>query len=348
MKTNNGFWIPATLATLFSLFLTNCTKDVTIPILTTNEITDVTETTATSGGSISSDGGANITERGICWSTSQNPTIADFKTINGTESSTFTSTITGLTANRTYYLRAYATNRKGTGYGNSISFTTLDTIFNPNITYGTVTDIDGNTYKTVTIGSQTWMAENLKVSKYNDGTSISNITDSTEWANLTTGAFCDYENNPSNSETYGKLYNWYAANNGKLAPTGWHVPTNAEWTSLENYLIANGYNYDGTTTENKIAKAMGSSHGWASDLREGAIGNADYPEKQNASGFSALPGGLRYEYGRFERIGRYGYWWSSSDETNNKGYFRSLGAKHFLYFGLGYKEAGFSIRCIKD
>ncbi len=279
MKTKIRLWIPATMLALSSLFLvTNCTKDddatkdATIPVLTTTEVTEVTQTTATSGGVITSDGGATVTERGVCWSTSQSPTIADNKTTDGTGAGSFTSAITGLTANTTYYVRAYATNNKGTGYGSAMSFKTEESTTNPDITEGTIKDIENNTYKTVTIGTQTWMAENLKVTKYNDGASIPNVTDATAWSELTTGALCDYDNTPSNSETYGKLYNWYAVNTGKLCPTGWHVPSRSEWTTLENYLIANGYNYDGTTTNNKIAKAMASSSGWESSTDEGVIG----------------------------------------------------------------------------
>jgi len=269
---------------------------ITLPTVNTNAIINITQTTATSGGVITSDGGATVTERGVCWSTSQTPTITDNKTTDGTGAGSFTSAISGLTANTTYYVRAYATNNKGTGYGSAMSFTTLEggsgaIVFNPNITYGSMTDIDGNTYKTVTIGTQTWMAENLKVTKYNDGTNIPNVTDDTEWGNLTTGAYCNYNNDQSNVATYGRLYNWYAVNTGKLCPTGWHVPSDAEWTTLEDYLIANGYNYDGTTIDNKIAKAMASSSGWESYSEVGVIGNDDYPEKQNASGFTALPGG---------------------------------------------------------
>jgi uncharacterized protein (TIGR02145 family) len=139
--------------------------------------------------------------------------------------------------------------------------------------------------------------------KYNDGTAIPNVTDATAWSELTTGALCDYDNTPSNSETYGKLYNWYAVNTGKLCPTGWHVPSNTEWTTFENYLIANGYNYDGTTTEDKIAKAVASSSDWESFSEEGVIGNTDYPEKQNESGFTALPSGYRNSIGEFYYLG---------------------------------------------
>ena len=145
-----------------------------------------------------------------------------------------------------------------------------DIVFNPNITYGSITDIDGNTYKTVTIGTQTWMAENLKVTKYNDGIAIPNVTDNTAWRELTTGALCDYGNTPSNSETYGKLYNWHAVNTGKLCPTGWHVPSDAEWTELTDYL-------GGTSVAGDKLKETGSTH-W-SNLRTGAT---------NETGFTAL------------------------------------------------------------
>ncbi|MDD4729737.1 MAG: FISUMP domain-containing protein, partial [Dysgonamonadaceae bacterium] len=120
----------------------------------------------------------------------------------------------------------------------------------------TVTDIDDNVYHTVTIGTQVWMVENLKTTKYNDGTSIPLVSDGTAWSNLATPGYCFYNNDAANKSTYGALYNWFTVNTNKLAPTGWHVPTDAESTTLENYLIANGFNYDGTTTGNKIAKSM--------------------------------------------------------------------------------------------
>ena len=130
---------------------------------------------------------------------------------------------------------------------------------------GTVTDIDGNTYDYLTYGTQQWTVENAAMETYRDGTPIPQVTDATQWSNLTTGAWCYYDNDP----TKGKLYNWYAVAgihdndpntpNKEFAPLGWHVPTDAEWTTLEEHLIANGYNYDGTTTGNKIAKSMASN-----------------------------------------------------------------------------------------
>ena len=153
------------------------------------------------------------------------------KTTDGSGTGTFTSSITGLTAGTTYYVRAYATNSAGTGYGNDISFTTQQG------GVGNVTDDDGNVYHSVTIGTQVWMVENLKTTKYNDGTSIPLVTDATDWHNLLTPGYCWNNNDEATYKaTYGALYNWYTVNTGNLCPTGWHVPGDAEWTTLTTYL----------------------------------------------------------------------------------------------------------------
>lgn len=196
--------------------------------MTTTEISAITDSSAVCGGTITSDGGATVTARGVCWGATQTPTISDNKTTDGDGAGTFTSEITGLTPETKYYVRAYATNSGGTGYGSTISFTTLEDIT------GTVTDIDGNVYQTVKIGNQWWMAENLKVSHYQNSDAIPNVTNNSDWGNLSTGAYCAYNNDNVNISTYGLLYNWYAvADSRELAPTGWHVPTDEEWKQLE-------------------------------------------------------------------------------------------------------------------
>ena len=217
---------------------------------------------------------------------------------------------------------------------------------------GSATDQDGNTFEWINYGTQDWSIENAEVVKYRDGTEIPQVTDATEWANLTTGAWCYYDNDPSK----GKLYNWYAVAgihdndpntpNKTFAPEGWHVPTKAEWTTLENYLIANGYNYDGTTEGNKIAKAIVSTTGWNSSAYTGAIGNDQ--SLNNSSGFNAFPEGYRLNNATFANEGGFTDFWSSSEYELGAWYL------HLYFYGSNLsgnsdnKQAGFSVRFVRD
>jgi uncharacterized protein (TIGR02145 family) len=311
-----------------------------LPTLTT-AVSSITNTSAIAGGIISSNGGASITARGVCWSTITNPTIAlTTKTTDGTGIGVFTSNITGLTGNTTYYVRAYATNSVGTGYGNEISFTTPPI----NLPGPNLTDIDGNTYQSVTNCGLTFTKQNLNVSKYTDGTPIPQVTDPTAWANLTTGAWCYFNNTTANGTTYGKLYNWYAvvgiydtasANNPalrkKLAPTGWHVPTDAEWTQLTDCLGG------GSVAGGKM-KSTGTS-----------LWQSPNTAATNESGFTGLPGDHRSFNGQFMDIGSSATWWSSSDYSLADALFRYLnyydGTANRSFIG---KTNGLSVRCIKD
>ena len=412
--------------------VTFSTLQVALATLTTTAITSINSTTAVSGGNITADNGSSVTARGVCWGTANNPTIAlSTKTTVGTGTGSFASNITGLQPGTIYYVRSYATNSLGTSYGNEISFTTLQPptattaaatslasttatlngtvnannqnttvtfeygtttsygqtinaipntvsgstntgvsanlagltanttyhfrvkavsssgttygsdvtfttlgsiIFNPNLTYGSVSDNDGNTYKTIQIGTQTWMAENLKTTKYNDGTVIPLVTDGTAWAALSTPGYCWYSNDAATYKaTYGALYNWYTVNTGKLCPTGWHVPTDAEWTTLTTYL-------GGESNAGGKLKESGTIH-WLSP-NTGA---------NNSSGFTTLPGGYRNYNGSFLGIGGDGYWWSSTEYATYIAWYR------YMYYYLSnvyrsdfYKLGGFSVRCLKD
>jgi len=314
-----------------------------LPTVATSEVTSITNNTASSGGDITSDGGAPVTARGVCWNTTGNPTIADTYTNNGTGIGTWVSELVELQPATPYYARAYATNIMGTAYGEEKQFTTK-----PKPETGSFTDTrDGNEYQWVKIGSQVWMAENLKATKYNDGTAIPNVTDASVWENFTTGAYCNYDNLESNGETYGKLYNWYAVNTGKLAPEGWHVPTDEEWTILENYLIANGYNYDGTKEYNKVAKSLASKTNWKSSKNEGTPGNA--PEYNNSTDFTALPGGYRFQWGAFHLMEVECKWWSFTAYDQNNAYKRGLSySSNYLIFYPEKKVSGMSVRCVRD
>lgn len=219
------------------------------------------------------------------------------------------------------------------------------------IPYGEVSDIDGNTYKTVQIGLQTWLAENLKTRKYNDGTVIPNEIDYTKWIGLTTGAYCDFKNNPENSETYGRLYNWYVVaptNSKNVCPTGWHVPSDAEWKIMEDYLVANGYDFDPTNGNNKIAKSLAALTNWSSSDLRGAVGNTDYHPYRNCTGFTALPGGRR-EQGVFDFLGYEVFWWSTTEQYGSGAWSRMMWAHNaFLNRTGGFKYSGYSVRCVKD
>jgi len=216
---------------------------------------------------------------------------------------------------------------------------------------GTVTDIDGNLYHIVNIGKQFWMVENLKTTQYNDHSLIPLINDSSNFVKTASPAYCWFNDDISNKKTYGALYNWYTVNTDKLCPIGWHVPSVDDFSLLENYLIENGFNYDGTTSANKIAKALASSTWQYSTFGIGVIGNPDYQSYINKSGFTALPGGnLNYE-GHFINIGQIGSWWTSTEAVSR--------SEYATYFYLSYdsdsiarsdfvKPDGHSVRCIKD
>jgi uncharacterized protein (TIGR02145 family) len=220
------------------------------------------------------------------------------------------------------------------------------------------TDGDNNNYPTVKIGTQVWMAENLKTTKYNDGTAIPNITDNIAWQALTTGAYCDYNNTPSNSTIYGRLYNWYAVDNNaatkiasnggrNVCPTGWHVPSYAEEATLNNYLITNGHNWDGTITVNKIAKSMAATSGWTTYATLGTVGNDQ--ASNNSSGFTALPSGSRFDDGTYASIGNFNSWWSSTGYSSTDAWSQGMFYIHMAVF-IGYtnKRNGVSVRCVRD
>lgn len=222
---------------------------------------------------------------------------------------------------------------------------------------GNVTDVDGNVYQSVKIGNQVWLAENLRVTKYNDGTSIPNIADSAAWNNINANqldapAYCYYNNtaNIDSIKDFGALYNWYAVNPTnpkKIAPTGWHVPTNAEWDTLQNYLIAKGYNWDGTTTGNKIAKSFAARTGWVPSGGSGTIGSD--LSKNNRSGFSALPGGVRRFDAIFVNQGVCGFWWSATKETASGAWFCIIeSGSSSLGRMVCQHSYGFSVRLVKD
>ncbi len=192
---------------------------LTLPVVTTAAVSDISTTTVTCGGEVTFDGNSTATVRGVCWGTASNPDINGSHTNDGNGEGSFVSSLTGLTEGTLYYVRAYATNDAGTSYGSETSFIT------------SVADADGNIYNTIIIGTQMWLGENLKTTKYNDGTAIPYHSGFF----ITTAEYAWYDNNINYKDQYGALYNFTAVNTGLLCPTGWHVPTDAEWTVLTDY-----------------------------------------------------------------------------------------------------------------
>jgi uncharacterized protein (TIGR02145 family) len=307
----------------------SCTKDP--PLVTTKSVSNITQSSAVSGGTVTDNGGAEVTARGVCWGTAQNPDISSSKTSDGAGNGPFTSSITGLTYNTSYHVRAYATNSEGTAYGDDIPFTT-------NLL--TLTDADGNIYTTVTIGTQIWMKENLRTTKFKNGSVIPLISDQTLWSNQTSSAYCWYNNDASTyRSTYGALYNWYTVSTGNLCPDGWHVPADGDWKKLEMYLgmsqeITELTLWRGTNEGSKLK----STSGWYQN------GNGT-----NESGFTALPTGLRNDDGTFYYIGSWTDFWSSTEINSNNAWTRALG---YLHNDIGRyedpKKLGACVRCLRN
>ncbi len=308
----------------------------TLPVLsiviTTKEIISINAKAAVSGGKIADVGEVPITKRGVCWAETENPTIDDFISSDGTGIGEYNSYLIGLSPLTTYYVRAYATNDAGTEYGNQLSFTTIEyenkpVLFNTDLTYDSISDYEGNYYKTIEIGDQTWMAENLICTKFNEGSDIINVIDDQSWNSSATGSYCWYNNDISNREIYGALYNWYAVSSGKLCPAGWHVPSHSEWMTMIEQL-------GGELVAGGKMKEVDTLH-WQSPNTAAT----------NESGFTALPGGIRTVSGYFQILGTSGRWWKSEEGdvvevTYNNGEVKTD-------IGCVYRR-GLSIRCIKD
>jgi uncharacterized protein (TIGR02145 family) len=284
-------------------------KELTFPTVTTASVTEIESNTATSGGEVVDEGGTEIITRGVCWSKNPNPTIADSKTTDGTGVGSFVSHLTNLEASTTYYVRAYATNSEGTAYGNELNFETpKQSYFNPDLTYGSFADPrNGQTYKTIQIGTQVWMAENLN---YDIGNS---------WC---------YDNTAVSCVEFGRLYDWQTAL--IACPSGWHLPSDAEWTTLTNFL-------------------GGESVG-GGKMKSKKFFNINDQTASNSSGFSAILGGYRNIGGVFYSAGYEGHWWSSSEIVGiGSGLSRALKYDSSdIFSGPGMKSNGFSCRCVKD
>ena len=304
------------------------TDPVTLAILTTTAPAFVagSSTSVTAGGNITSDGGGTVSERGVCYGTGALPDYLGPKvaaTAGGTGA--FTVTLPNLTEGTTYYVRAYSVNSAGTAYGSALQILTM------------MSDEDNNIYTTRVFGNQVWMTENLATTKYNNGTAIPTSTQGA-WPTLTTGAYAWYNDNISNKDLYGALYNWFAVGTGNLCPDGWHVATDADFKALEIGLGMTQEQADGTGwrgTDQGVQ--MKSATGWTT-------GNGT-----NSSGFNAFPGGFRYYVdGSFFNAETIAYFWASDEDTAERSLMRQLDSTHdTVQRQNADKNAGKSVRCVK-
>lgn len=313
-----------------------------VATVTTAAITNnTTGTSVTAGGNVTADGGATVSARGICWSTDPMPDLTD-NVVNATAGGTgvFTCLIEDLDPYTTYYVRAFATNTAGNAFGDQVTFLTP------------LADIDGNTYTAVTIGTQVWMGENLKTTHFNDGTEIPYVPVAGDWIGLGDAAYCYYGNDSvTYKPTFGAIYNWFTANNDNLCPSGWHVPADADFMTLEETLGMDevdleGFGFRGTNQGAQIK----SNTGWNYD------GNGT-----NSSGFNAVPAGLRiFDSGTYFHEGTRAYFWTSEESASDptRGYYRQLNGtldndptgdpEDRIRREGAVKTAGKSVRCVKD
>ena len=301
---------------------------LSLPLVTTDTVSNITGSTAVCGGNVISEGDAPVTARGVCWSTSINPTVdGQHTTIYGSGTGSFSSNLSGLTGGTTYYVRAYATSSLGTLYGEQRTFTTVFTCGN------IIADYDGNSYNTVQIGNQCWMKENLKTAHLNNGVSIPLVQDSTSWGYSSSPAYCYY-----NQGTYGCLYNYYAVESGQLCPPGWHVPTYNEVHTILLYTL-------GSSDAGGKMKTTGTTY-WLSP-NTGAT---------NSSGFSARGSGLRYTDASISGIKEHAMYWTSNTYNDDYAYDFHLQYDNAYLNRWGYssydyaftKRFGLSVRCLRD
>ncbi|KAA2238851.1 hypothetical protein F0L74_21800 [Chitinophaga agrisoli] len=328
MKSRLSFLLAIAVGAIVSI--TSCTKDpvdpVQLPAITTDAVTGIYTDTAVAHATITSDGGSEITLSGVCWSTDSLPIITDGHSIDGhstdgADDGSFTSKITGLTPGTIYYVRAYTKNASGVAYGQSIRFSTC------------ASDIDGNIYRTVIIGEQLWMQENLRTTHYRNGDAINKVLDGYWWEYYVTnhtGAYSSYNYDDANAPVYGLLYNHGTITDTRnVCPVGWHLPTNEDWQTLSNYL-------GGDQVAGGKMKEAGTTHWQAPNT--GAT---------NSSGFTALPAG-NVGYGGFYAMGQNCGFWSDYNQVFSYSVGLYYQSEWIAVSDNGPSILGLSIRCIKD
>jgi uncharacterized protein (TIGR02145 family) len=328
------------------LLLPSCSPDdklpVAAPVIVSESVPTITNTTFSLGVTVNPKNSSTIVSIEYGETSSYgSESVASQGPVTGDENMVVDVEITLLKSGQSYHCRLKAMNSEGTVYGADKVFST------------TVIDIDGNTYNIIKYGTQTWMLENLKTTRYCNGDAIgSSVPAGLDLTELTDTKYqWAPAANESNVAVFGRLYTWYAATDSRnICPDGWHLPSDDEWTILENTLVAGGFNYDGSFTGNKLAAAVCSSIYWDFSSNTAAAGNRDYPEKRNASGFTGLPSGYRDYFGQFSAVGGSAFWWTSSGTfAPYLATYRGILSNYLFISRNSYnKRNGFSVRCIRN
>lgn len=335
------------LVGLAIFLIASCKKEVlnNNATISTLEVKDILTSTAKCGGIINSDGKLTVLSRGACWSEKQFPTLDNFYTSYTSDSigfGTFISILSNLNAGKTYYIRAYFTNDNDTIYGNQIEFSTPDYIqFNNDLEYGTVTDIDGNLYKTIQIGDLVWMAENIRTTHFQNGDPIAHVTDIAKWdvgvLEMKTAAYTYYNNDENNKFVHGAQYNWFAASDSRnIAPTGWHVATAEDWQKLMRFVDSWTNGYETKDNSTLVLRETKTAH-WYGDGFGGYVST-------NSTGFTSIASG-RNQFG-FTNLGYDVTYWTSTDSPAPL--YVYLLDNHISLSCAQYLCIGGSIRCVKD
>jgi uncharacterized protein (TIGR02145 family) len=335
MKQFSAFALVATLCCCM-IFIQGCKKKSNdsstatgrVPVVQTTNYSNVLLTTIDFTGNVTDDAGSFVTRRGFCYSaTSVNPTLLDSWKEGGTGAGGFSATLTGMLGQTTYHVRAFATNSNGTGYGSSFAVTTIDS---------TLVDASSFAYGLVQIGEQVWISRNFRTAFYNNGVPVNEWSNPFVWDTLVTPALAYYNNDALTAPTYGCFYNWYAVNQARLVPDGWHIPSNDEWITLINNL--GGYNDAGGKL--KSTGTLEDGTGLWTSPNTGAT---------NSSGFSARPAGDRFSNGSFYDRGSYGIFWTSTASNTDEAlcvtlYYGNAG----VIISKSQKTCGYSVRLVRD
>ncbi len=337
--TNNRHnWLIISVFIILVMAMNGCDSVTVWPTIAfTNEPSDVIQEMATLNGRAIIDNTTSIVfEYGP--DAGYGNTISSVMTARAGDKYTYASCrLTSLEPGKTYHFRTKLESSEGIIYGNDMTFRTLDTciVFNPGINYGSVNDIDGNTYRTIQIGTQTWMAENLRTTKYNDGSSITFVKTKGQWLSANSGEYCWMDHEGKFKNIYGAYYNFKAVSSDKLCPTGWHVPEDKEWKILATSL-------GGEINAGEKLKEKSPNH-WINQSSN----------ITNESGFTALPGGYCNYTGVFNAhsywMGSEAYWWTSSDAYPGGAFYRAIYTNsNALLMGSWRIEMGHNVRCLKD